>query len=67
MPHASDWRILAQQASVETDSTKLIVLVAELNRVLLQNEETKRQKGFPDRRRTAFAPFLPNGIVRHDS
>ena len=36
---AGDWRHLAEQASKEMDSKKLLGLVNELNRVLGQREE----------------------------
>jgi hypothetical protein len=38
--HPSDWRRLAEQASTEMDSDKLMSLVHELNRVLGEREET---------------------------
>ena len=40
----SDWRHLAEQASVEMDSKKLSILVEELNRVLDQEEAWRSQK-----------------------
>jgi hypothetical protein len=40
-PQTSDWRHLAEQASKETDPTKLLTLVQELNRAL-DREETSR-------------------------
>jgi hypothetical protein len=39
-PQTSDWRALAEQASKETDSTKLLTIVTELNNVL------EREEGF---------------------
>jgi len=38
----SDWRHLAEQASEEMDSEKLMSLVNELNRVLGEREERSR-------------------------
>jgi hypothetical protein len=38
------WRQLAEQASVETDSAKMLEIVSELNRVLGEREETSAQK-----------------------
>jgi hypothetical protein len=43
-PQPRDWRSLAQRASVEMDSTKLINLVIELNRVLDELQGTFRLK-----------------------
>lgn len=40
----SDWRHLAEQASLEMDSKKLSVLVEELNRALDQEEALRSQK-----------------------
>jgi hypothetical protein len=40
-PQASDWRYLAEQASKETDPTKLLTIGEVLNRVL-DREETFR-------------------------
>ena len=40
----SDWRHLAQQASVEMDSTKLSALVEELNRVLDEQEASRTKR-----------------------
>jgi hypothetical protein len=42
--HTNDWEHLAEQASSEMDSQKLMELVSELNRVLGEREETSRQK-----------------------
>lgn len=42
-PPASDWQHLAEQASIETDPSKLIALVTELNRVLREGEEKSIQ------------------------
>jgi hypothetical protein len=38
------WRTLCEQAMVETDQSKLIALVEEINRIL---EEDERQRGSP--------------------
>jgi hypothetical protein len=44
-PHSpGDWKHLAEQASEEMNSSKLMELVNELNRVLGENEETSRQQ-----------------------
>ena len=43
-PQPSDWRHLAEQASVEMDSKKLSVLVEELNRVLDEQETLRYQR-----------------------
>jgi len=40
----SDWRSLAEQATKEKDHEKLMDVVAELDRVLGEREETSRQK-----------------------
>jgi hypothetical protein len=42
--HLNDWERLAEQASKEMDSKKLIEIVTEINRVLGEREETSRQK-----------------------
>jgi hypothetical protein len=45
MPHnqvARDWRELSEAASKETDPQKLLELVTELNAVLKQREDWKR-------------------------
>ena len=42
MTPKSDWRHLAEQASVEMDSKKLSALVEELNRVLDEQEALRR-------------------------
>lgn len=39
----SDWRHLAEQASLELDPQKLLLLVDELNRVLGEREEMSRR------------------------
>jgi hypothetical protein len=40
-PHQPrDWKCLAEQASKEMDSDKLLGLVTELNRVLAEREES---------------------------
>jgi hypothetical protein len=39
-PQTTDWRHLAEQASEEKDTQKLMSLVDELNRILEQNERT---------------------------
>ena len=44
MTPKSDWRHLAEQASVEMDSKKLSVLVEELNRVLDEQETLRCQR-----------------------
>ena len=38
-----NWQHLAQQASTEMDSTKLMAIVTELNRVLGENEQAARE------------------------
>jgi hypothetical protein len=39
-PHQpSDWKYLAEQASVEMDPEKFMTLIQELNRVLTEREE----------------------------
>jgi hypothetical protein len=38
-PKSTDWRQLAKLATTETDSTKLMELVTELNRILGEEEE----------------------------
>jgi hypothetical protein len=44
IPHQpGSWEYLAEQASSETDSTKLNELACELNRVLGEREEISRQ------------------------
>lgn len=40
---AQDWRALSEAASREQDPDKLIRLVEELNRVLMQRETLKRR------------------------
>jgi hypothetical protein len=40
----SNWRRLAEQASKEMDSEKLLSLVHELNRVLGEREEISRKQ-----------------------
>jgi hypothetical protein len=42
--HTNDREHLAEQASSEMDSQKLMELVSELNRVLGERDETSRQK-----------------------
>ncbi len=39
-----DWKHLAEQASEEMNSDRLMELVNELNRVLGEQEETSRQR-----------------------
>jgi hypothetical protein len=41
-PSQSDWQHLAEQASSEMDPDKLLDLVAQLNRVLGEQEERSR-------------------------
>jgi len=41
-PSQSDWQHLAEQASSEMDPDKLLNLVAQLNRVLGEQEERSR-------------------------
>jgi hypothetical protein len=44
-PHnPNDWKHLAQQASTEMDSNKLMELASELNRVLGEREEKSRKQ-----------------------
>jgi len=39
-PHQpSDWKHLAEQASMEMDPEKFMILIQELNRVLVKREE----------------------------
>ena len=40
---AKDWRALSEAASREQDPEKLICLVEELNRVLMQRDSLKRR------------------------
>lgn len=40
---AKDWRALSEAASREQDSEKLIRLVEELNRVLMQHDSLKKR------------------------
>jgi hypothetical protein len=39
-----DWRVLCQAASREQDPDRLIILVEQLNRVLLQREIFRKQR-----------------------
>ncbi len=39
----TDWHDLAEQASKELDPVKLLCLVNELNRALVQNERTSQR------------------------
>jgi RNA polymerase-binding transcription factor DksA len=39
----TDWHHLAEQATTEMDSAKLLQLVDELNRALQQNEQTMKR------------------------
>ena len=41
-PSQSDWQYLAEQASIEMDPEKLLRLVAQLNRVLGEQEDRSR-------------------------
>jgi len=41
-PQPSDWRHLAEQASNEMDTNRLIDLVVELDRMLGEREKTSR-------------------------
>ena len=41
-PQPSDWQRLAEQASTEMDPNKLLKLVAQLNRVLGEQEDRSR-------------------------
>jgi hypothetical protein len=43
-PKLNDWRQLATLASTETDSTKLMELVTELDRVLGEEEDALHQR-----------------------
>jgi RNA polymerase-binding transcription factor DksA len=43
MAQHTDWHQLAEQASKEMDSAKLLNLVDELNRALQQNEQTSKR------------------------
>jgi hypothetical protein len=54
MTPKSDWRHLAEQASVEMDSTKLSALVEQLN-CALDEQDALRTK----RRGVICSPFLP--------
>lgn len=50
-PQSNAWKILAEKASQETDPEKLMALIHELNRVLLEREETahlKTSRNTPD-------------------
>jgi hypothetical protein len=42
--HLEDWRVLSQAASREQDPDRLILLVEELNRVLLQRENLRKRR-----------------------
>jgi hypothetical protein len=44
MTPTSEWRHLAEQASVEMDSKKLTALVEELNRVLNEQDALRIQR-----------------------
>ncbi len=42
--HVEDWQALSQAASREQDPDRLILLVEQLNRVLLQRENLRKQR-----------------------
>jgi hypothetical protein len=42
--HVEDWQVLSQAASREQDPERLIRLVEQLNRVLLQRENLRKQR-----------------------
>ena len=42
--HLEDWQALSQAASREQDPDRLILLVEQLNRVLLQRENLMKQR-----------------------
>jgi len=42
--HLEDWQALSQAASREQDPDRLILLVEQLNRVLLQRENLRKQR-----------------------
>ena len=42
--HVKDWQALSQAASREQDPERLIRLVEQLNRVLLQRENLRKQR-----------------------
>ena len=42
--YVEDWQALAQAASREQDPDRLILLVEQLNRVLLQRENLRKQR-----------------------
>ena len=42
--HLEDWQALSQAASREQDPERLIRLVEQLNRVLLQRENLRKQR-----------------------
>ncbi|MCU1297394.1 MAG: hypothetical protein JWO91_1672 [Acidobacteriaceae bacterium] len=44
MAPKQSWQQLAEQASTETDSARMLEIVTELNRVLGEREETTRQQ-----------------------
>jgi hypothetical protein len=43
-PQIQDWRALSQAASREQDPERLIALVEQLNRVLLQSENLRKHR-----------------------
>ena len=43
-PTMNDWRALSEAASREQDPDRLIALVEQLNRVLLQRENLRKQR-----------------------
>jgi hypothetical protein len=43
-PQPNDWRYLAEQASNEMNSEKMMTIIAELNRVLEKREQTEHQQ-----------------------
>jgi hypothetical protein len=43
-----DWKHIAEQASEEMNSDRLMELVNELNRVLVEHEETRRQQRYQE-------------------
>ncbi len=53
-PSQSDWQHLAEQASTEMDPDKLLQLVAQLNRVLGEQEERSRAQRYPGNESMSF-------------
>jgi len=47
-PQSSDWRALAEQASKETDPTKLLTIVEALNNVLEREERFRHMSRKPN-------------------